>query len=103
MNGGLSSSYIKPVGLTQATSSANLNSFHGHFQDTVSASAANVIAIKASRALPASAKCQRKAASSSTTPSAMAEGGAGATAASVWRVTSVHTARPVWAAPTPAS
>lgn len=64
---------------------------------------ANVIAIMASRALPANAKSQRKAASRSTTSSAMAVGGASVTAASVWRVTSVHTARPAWAAPTPAS
>lgn len=69
----------------------------------VSASAANVIAIKALRALPASAKSQRKAASRSTTLYAMAEGGASVTAAIVWRVTSVHTARPAWAALTPAS
>lgn len=33
----------------------------------------------------------------------MAEGGASVTAASVWRVTSVHTARPAWAALIPAS
>lgn len=68
-----------------------------------SASAANVNAEMALRALPVSAKSQRNAASKSTTPSAMAEGGASVTAASVWRVTSVHTARPAWAAPTPAS
>lgn len=69
----------------------------------MSANAVNVNAMKASRALPASAKSQRNAASKSTTSSAMAEGSASVIVASVWRVTRDQTARTAWAAPTSAS
>lgn len=68
-------------------------------QETANANVAIVNATKATRAQPASARCLRRRVRPPTTPCATAEASARAVAVSVWRDTSVHTARRVWDVP----
>lgn len=62
-------------------------------QGKVSATVANVSAIQATKAQPASVRCLRRAVVALTTLSAMAEGLASVTAVNVRRDTNVHDAR----------